>query len=210
MYQEQCIDSITINQESLYMSESKNKRKSILLIIASTILLIFLGYNLCWYSFYSSFNRWVDSCNFGDGCKLISGMNYNQRNEKAQATYYLSVPSYLGKFGQISISQWLKFNDDPKSEYLYIQDMDYAVLLRVNKTMFDSKTYWVDIKRIKGVKKGTIEEDYSIQVDSNMNIIDSESYSEVELKSFEECKETIDELYSLLKSFYGEDNINDL
>ncbi|MBE6852921.1 MAG: hypothetical protein E7505_05545 [Ruminococcus sp.] len=192
------------------MSESKNKRKSILLIIASTILLIFLGYNLYWYSFYSSFNRWVDSCNFGDGCKLISGMNYSQADKDAEAAYFLCVPSYLGKFGQIGISQWLKFNDDPKSEYLYIQDMDYAVLLRVNKTMFDSKTYWVDIKRIKGVKKGTIEEDYSIQVDSNMNIIDSESYSEVELKSFEECKETIDELYALLKSFYGEDNINDL
>lgn len=192
------------------MSEPKNKKRSILLIVASAILLIFLVYNLCWYSFYITFKHWADSYEFENSCKLRIGTSYSHSDEKAQVAYYLSVPSYLGKFGQISISQWLKMNEDPQSEYVYSQDMEYAVLLKVDKIMFKSKTYWVNIKCVKGVKKGSDDQECSIQVDNSMNIIDAERYSEIELKRFEECKATIDELYVLLKSFYGEDNINDL
>lgn len=192
------------------MSETKNKKKLILLIVVSAVLLCFLGYNIYWYSFYKPFKHWSDSCEFEENMKSELGIRYAQDNETAQETYNLLVPSYLRTFGQISISQWLKMNEDSQSEYIYSQDMEYAVLLKINKTISEPKTYWVVIIHTKGATKDSDIQEYTIQVDENMNVINSKNYSEIELKYFEECQDTINELYVLLKSFYGEDNINDL
>jgi len=192
------------------MSDTKNKKKSILLVAASTILLLFLGYNIYWYNFYKPFKSWSDSCAFEDSCKYSLGTSYSKSDENHQATYFLSVPSYLGNFGQAGVSQWLKINDDPQSEYKYNQDMKYSVSLQVDKTISKQKKYQIRIILVKGVKKNSEDQEYIMYVDENMNVLSTDNYSESELKYYEDCKDTIEELNALLKSFYGEDNINDL
>ena len=186
------------------MLKTKKLFKRTAIILVATVVLLFTAFNVYWLAYYNKFKTFRENSSINECFTLEPvGKQYIYSDPDQGICYRTFNPKYPKTYGNIAIGKQTDIDS-------LVHEEAYDVGIQVVRTMFRKK-YVINITYIQDSNQtgpdSPAQKHADIIVDENMNIIDKEDYSEEELKFFDDCEDTIAELYEQLTDFFGKDDV---